>query len=105
MKKALVAILGAVFAMAIYWLGFANGVYCTESTIEERIEVSIPTDEELMNQTVESLFGDGYYGVLVASDDPREIAFTVYKADGTSDGLCKIPRYAYQEQFTNVTIE
>lgn len=104
-KVALVIILGAVFALATYWIGFTRGVEHAENTIEQRVEVYIPTDEELMNETIKSMFGEGYYGKIVPSDDVRELAFNLYKPDGTDHGLCKIARYEHQKAYARVIVK
>ena len=80
-KKTLLTILGAVLAIAIYWLGFVIGVHYTEYNAETKAESIALSDEEIMNFRIIEEYGHEYYGVLY--DDPRDgfIEFAVYTED------------------------
>lgn len=99
-KKVLVTLLGAVFAIAIYWVGFINGVYYTEQKSEAAAVVSIPTDEEIMNHHIAEWYGRGFYGELVGKNQPRGwIVFNVYSEDGELQNACSVDREFYVYTF------
>ena len=106
-KKALVTILGAAFALAIYWLGFINGVYYIEDTIENETEPKtrmsnvMLSDEELMNSIIENEYGDECYGVLFEDDGDNYIEYTVYFKDGRAAFVVISPRDVYTNMYAN----
>ena len=84
-RKALCGLAGALLAIAVYWLGFVNGVYHAEQQISESNDSVMLSDEEIMNLRIADLYGPEYYGVLQDSDDDDYIEFSVYSED---DVLC-----------------
>lgn len=84
MKKALLVVLGAALAIAIYWLGLVNGVYCAEQQNETTMVETTMSDEEFVDLYVQRNFGPGYYGVL-EDDSDTSINFTIYSLDGTEE--------------------
>lgn len=104
MKKTLVTLLGAVLAIAIYWLGFANGVYYEQNKAETETETEITTislsDEEIMHKYIVEEFGEGYYGKLKTYDDTLVnniyVMFVVYDDDGNYVDVISVFRHLYQ---------
>ena len=88
-KKTLLTILGAVFAIAVYWLGFANGVYYSENKTED---IEILSDEELVSLRIESEWGPGYYGVIYGTNDDDFIDYEVYSENGELAYICTTNR-------------
>lgn len=78
-KSTLLTIVGAVFAIAIYWLGFVIGAYYTENKTDKA--ESVLTDEELMTRMIADEYGDEYYGVLEEDDGDEYIEFLVLRVD------------------------
>lgn len=81
MKKIICILVGAAFAIAIYWLGFANGVYYNEATAETAGETIVLSDEEDLNKYIEDRYGVGCYGVVFSTND-KYIYYNVYTEDG-----------------------
>jgi hypothetical protein len=89
MKKNICILAGAVFAIAIYWLGFVNGVYYTENKTEIAAEDdTVLSDDEMLNKYVEEHYGSGCYAVVFDANDDY-VYYDVYSNDGALvNSLC-----------------
>ena len=82
-RKNICILAGAVFSIAIYWLGFVNGVYYAENkteTVVEDTEVSL-SDDEMFDRYIEERYGSGHYGVVDFERDGY-VYYDVYSEDG-----------------------
>ena len=97
-KKTLMKLLGAAFAIAIYWLGFFTGMYCTNANhdIAETIELS---DEELIDLYIQSVYGEGYYAVLFGHNDNGYINYELYSEGGDLENICVTSRGYLRKKF------
>lgn len=88
-RKNICILAGAVFAIAIYWLGFVNGVYYAENKTEVNIETEQSvSDMDALNRYVEDHYGSGYYADLYMVKD-NYVYYDVYSEDGYWQfGLC-----------------
>ena len=110
-KKLLVTILGAAFAIAIYWLGFVNGMYYSESkdeTIEETIDETVVivtiSDEEVMRYAILEEHGEGYYGVLNDDDNDEFIDCLIYSHDGVLRFDSSFSRTYYRDHYVDILL-
>lgn len=82
-KKFLVQLVGAVFAIAIYWLGFAVGYYANQENLEDQgVVITIPSNEELLDTYVQYKYGTGCYAETYGTVTDTSIMYDVYNEDG-----------------------
>ena len=82
-KSTMLKLAGAVFAIAIYVLGFVNGEYYAENKTElAAAEVMELSDEELVELKVADEWGSGLQVVIQPCEDEDFIAYVVYDQDG-----------------------
>ena len=81
-RKNICILAGAVFAIAIYWLGFVNGIYYAENKAETVTEDGRSvSDLESLNKYVEEHYGSGYYAeVFMVKND--YVYYDVYSENG-----------------------
>lgn len=92
-KETLLKLLGAVIAIAVYWMGYAYGTYCAPSEPEK----AVMTDEEIMEEYVRDNFGNQYYGVLMDVDGDEYVDFTVYSDEHYGMfTMCSVHRETYR---------
>lgn len=91
MKKTLCIIAGAVLAIAIYWLGFANGYYCCETKLDGT-KIVVLSDEELIETYIQNEYGPEYYGKIFGHNTDEFIDYEVYDADGNLTNICTTNR-------------
>lgn len=81
-KKVICTLAGAAFAIAIYWLGFVNGVYYNENKTEVMTEenTTVLSVEEALDEYIQNKYGSEYYGVVRNVKDGY-VLYDVYSND------------------------
>ena len=103
-KKILVTILGAAFAIAMYWLGFGIGAYCySNAEMIDETETVMLSDEEIMQAVILEEHGTEYYGVLCDDDNDEFIDCLIYSNDGKLKYRSSFNREYYQNRYTLLT--
>lgn len=82
MKKMLLKLAGAAFAIAIYALGFVNGAYYAETKTETAAEITALSDEELVQLKAADEWGSDLQVVVQPCGDEDFIAYIVYDQEG-----------------------
>ena len=98
MKKTICILAGAALAIALYWLGFVNGVYYNEvktKVVSENVDLS---DEELVSNYITERYGSDYYGIIWGDSDGY-IKYEVYDSDGELTNLCTTNREWLQGKY------
>lgn len=102
MKKTLVILIGAVFALAVYWFGFYMGISNVEDTPiveEEKNIVFVPSDEDIMNRIILEEHGPEYYGILTDDNNDEWIDYIIYSSDGEIKYYSQSNRVAYRQRY------
>ena len=99
-KTTLLTILGAVVAIAIYWMGFMIGSINTEDASATETVTIIITDEYIMDRYILDEYGTDYYGELGSDEDEDIIWFRVYSEDGEERYSVSISREYYQNKYS-----
>lgn len=101
MKKNICVLVGVVVAIAIYWLGFVNGIYHNETKNEMSTEDVRPlSDMEALNKYVEEHYDTGCYAEVFMVKN-NYVYYDVYSADGElRNTLCTTHKSCLDEYYT-----